>query len=225
VTYYAKTGGEHGLHAWVGRLGDRVVMFEVGGATGVPSEESVTDVGTALLAGLQEDASYQLDPALNAESGGSASGYSTGSLPATPHQMLSEQELGVALAGWSSWEARGDATRLTIPCLSTNPAKAQSGSSQSVGTTAEMTFHDFASTADAAGGMQQLLAQLASCNNGPWDLDSTTVPGAVVASYPHGVAWVAQQGKTVGVLTIGEATDPPTAVKLSVGKLVMGSLP
>lgn len=218
-------GSATSVTAWVARLGDRL-SFAMILAPGRQTAGQRTVIGAALLAAVQVDDSYRDSDALQID-GGSATASaapSQASEPPAAHPGIVDSDLAAALDGWSSWADRGDSTSAQLPCLTTSPQGSSSGSGLSVGTTGELATYDFETSDAAARGMQQLLVALIACDNGPWDVDSTTVPGVVVASHPDGVVWVAQQGPTMAVFTLADATDPPDRVKLAVGKLVIDSL-
>jgi hypothetical protein len=206
--------------AWVARL-DNKLSFSMVWADGRQTAAQRTALGAALLGALQTDETYRIDDALRVDSSSSGSGEASAGSTMVAHASFGSALLADALAGWSSWDANGDATSPNLPCLSDGPEGTNSGSKASVGSTGELSFYDFSSTADARAGQQQILMQLASCNDGPWTIDSTTVSGAVVAWHPNGTVWVAQEGSTIAILTLTDATDPPRSVKLAVGKLVI----
>ena len=222
------SGSRASQQAWVARLDNRIGILMVVGAQGEPSTESISALGAAIMAALQDDASYVESDALTGE--GSASGSASASAgpaseaPSPALNQVDERALAASLSGWSSWAIQGNSTAQDFPCLSDSPGSSTSGMSTTVGTTGEQSFNDFASSSEAAKGMQSLLALLASCDSASWTLDSTTVPGAVVASYDGGVVWVAQAGRTVTAFKLGDAGTPPADVAVAVGKLVISSL-
>jgi hypothetical protein len=225
VTSYDLRGDGSGMTetAWVARLDNRL-SFSMVLADGRATDAQREDLGAALLGGLQVDESYRISDALQGEVVASGSGEASAGATVVAHPSFNQVLLADALAGWSSWAANGDATTPSLPCLTdSSPDGTTSGSSESVGSTGELSFYDFASGAEARAGQQQILMQLAACENGPWTIDSTTVPGAVVASDPHGVVWIAQQGSTIAMFTLADATDPPRSVELDVGKLVINA--
>jgi hypothetical protein len=206
--------------AWVARLDNRL-SFSMVLADGRATDAQREELGAALLGGLQVDESYRISDALHGEVVASGSGQASAGATVVAHPSFNQVLLADALAGWSSWAENGDGGTAYLPCLGDSPSGTSSGSSESVGSTGDLSFYDFASAADARAGQQQILMRLAVCDSGPWTIDSTTVPGAVVASHPHGVVWIAQQGSTIAMFTLADATDPPQSVKLAVGKLVI----
>ena len=222
TTYAMASNGPISRQVWVARLDNRLGLVLVNGRLAL-SGQSLDD---PIIAALQADASYTMGDALQTDEGsGSASAApSDATEPPAAHPGMVDSDLAAALDGWSSWADHGDSTSAQLPCLTTSPEGSSSGSGLSVGTTGELATYDFETSAAAARGMQQLLVALMTCDSGPWDIDSTTVPGAVVASHPDGVVWVAQQGNATAVFTLADATDPPSRVKLAVGKLVIDSL-
>jgi len=224
VTGYALSVPRSGSRqAWVARLDNRLGLVLVTGSGPALPEHALDD---AIIAALQADASYTMGDALQMDgaSGSASASPSQASEPPAAHPGMVDSDLAAALDGWSTWVDHGDSTAAQLPCLTTSPQGSSSGSGLSVGTTGELATYDFETYAAAARGMQQLLVALMACDNGPWDVDSTTVPGAVVASHPDGVVWVAQQGPALAVFTLADATDPPNRVRLAVGKLVIDSL-
>lgn len=223
VTHYEMPpSGTLSKQVWVGQLDNRLAMVLVNGERSLPGDS----LGNPIIAALQADASYTMGAGLQTD-GGTASASpapSQTSKPPAANPGIVDSQLAAALDGWSSWSDHGDSSAAQLPCLTTSPQGSSSGSGLSVGTTGELATYDFETSSAAARGMQQLLVALIACDNGPWDVDSTTVPGAVVASHPDGVVWVAQQGPTMAVFTLADATDPPNHVRLAVGKLVIDSL-
>jgi len=223
VTAYAMSlPGPISKQVWVARLDNRLAMVLVNGGRSLPGD-SLDD---PIIAALQADASYTMGDALQMDgaSGSASASPSQASEPPAARPGMVDSDLAAALDGWSTWADHGDSIAAQLPCLTASPQGSSSGSGLSVGTTGELATYDFETSAAAARGMQQLLVALMACDNGPWDVDSTTVPGAVVASHPDGVVWVAQQGNAMAVFTLADATDPPNRVKLAVGKLVIDSL-
>lgn len=218
-------GTESASAAWLVRLDNRVgLMFATGSAP--PSDQALDQVGSAVMAALQVDDSYRWSDSLDATSSQSGSAYASGgdSQPPIDHQPMDESDLAAALDGWSSWSASGSSTKAQVSCLTGSPDGATSGSSSSLGTTAEQSFHDFASSQEAQHGVEQLMNDLASCDSVTWNLDYDTIPNGIVASSPHAVVWVAKQGRSIAVLTLGDATDPPAAVASAVGDLLRATL-
>lgn len=221
TSYDLRVDSEMTETAWVASLDNRL-SFSMVLADVRPTDAQREDLGAALLGALQVDESYRISDFLQGEVVDSGSGQASAGATVVAHPSFNQVLLADALAGWSSWAANGDATTPSLPCLTdSSPEGTTSGSSESVGSTGELSFYDFASAADARTGQQQTLMQLAACENGPWTIDSTTAPGAVVASHPHGVVWIVQQGSTIAMFTLADATDPPRSVKLAVGKLVI----
>jgi len=231
VVHYAVTanGSRYEQEAWVARLGNTFALVMVL-APGDPSDEVSIALGDAMMAALQDDASYRISDGSGLDSGsGSASSSpssSSGSSAPTPaHRSIGEEELADALGGWSTWTANGNMTAMQLPCLGDNGmTDSTSSSGTSIGTTGEQSFSNFDSAADAAKAVPELTAGVLACDSAQWNLDSTTVPGVVVASSDHGAAWIAQQGATVTVFKLGDSGTPPKDVAVAVGKLVLETL-
>jgi hypothetical protein len=228
VSYYAlPTGDDTAQQAWVGRLDNRLGLILVRGAPGNPPDDDVTALAWALVAALQVDESYELaDSMISSISEGSASASAAaGSTPIPVHRTIGEKELADALRGWSSWSAMGDTTAMSLPCVDSRwDSGSISASGMSVGNTGEQSFAYFESARDAAMAVPALLSRLASCASADWSIDSTTVPGLVVASYDGGTVWVAYQDTTLTLFKLAGAGDPPAAVAKAVGKLVLDTL-
>lgn len=226
TTYSLPADGPATETVWVARLDNRV-SFAMLLADGSPTAAQRRALGAALLGALQEDQSYRLGDAQQIEGSGSATAkppVSASTESAAPVQTIDLDSLAAALAGWSTWQETGDIKAApALPCL-TGPTTSSSGSGESVGTTAELSVYDFDSEQAALQGMQQVLGMLAACSDGPWDLDSTTAPNAVIGSHPEGTVWVVRQGSRVATFTIGGATSPPRAVRLAVAELVRNAL-
>ena len=213
----------------VARLDNRLALFALTGASVAPNETRAR-LGEAVLAALQVDETFKVHEALLAEptaefTGGVETAHvAPSSSIEPPVETIDTDGLAAALAGWSTWAEAGDIKPAQpLPCL-TGPTTSSSGSGASVGTTGELSVYDFDSEQAALQGMQQVLGKLAACSNGPWDLDSTTAPNAVIGSHPDGTVWVVRNGSRVATFTIGGATNPPPGVRLDVAELVRGWL-
>jgi len=218
------------VQAWVGRLDNRLGLVMVHGSAAPPSDDDVAALATAILAALQVDESYKLADAFQVDSGsGSASGSATASAGAPvqvgeAQRQIREQDLATALGGWSTWSSQGNQTTAAeLPCLG-DWSSSTSGMSASIGTTGEQSYAWFDSSTDASREVPALITRLLACDSAQWTVDSTTVPGVVVASYDGGTVWIAQQGPTIALLKLAGTGNPPADVATAVGELVLGTL-
>jgi len=219
------------VQAWVARLDNQLGLVMVNGASAPPSDDNVAALATASLAALQVDESYKLADAFQLDGGsGSASGSATASAGPSvqvgqPQRQIREQDLAEALGGWSTWSSQGSQTTAPdLACLSDDLSASSSGMSASIGTTGEQSFAWFDSSTDANRAVPALITRLLACDSALWTVDSTTVPGVVVASYDGGTVWIAQQGSTVALLKLPGTGNPPADVAKAVGELVRGTL-
>jgi len=222
VTLFAMSmPGPVSRQVWVARLDNRLAMVMVNGARSLPGDS----LDEPIIAALQADASYTMGDALKTDSGTATAvpAPSETSAPPDAHAGIAGSDLAAALDGWSTWAETGDIASPSLPCL-TSPSTSSSGSGQSVGTTGELSVYDFDSEQAALQGMQQLVAKLAACSNGPWDLDSTTVTDAVIGSHPEGTVWVVRNGSRLAAFTLGGASNPPAGVRSAVADLVRETL-
>lgn len=229
VTYQAIGDGADLNHVWVANLDGQISYLLLAGSAERPSDETIDEVSTALMAALQADASYRTDDL--DELGGEASGSASAGAPSEgvgevlSHESIDPDTFREALADWSDWSLNSSGfTSPTLPCVGTHWPRSTSMRAGSLGGTAEDGTITFANQEDASAAVPWLMSKLASCTEAEWAVDSTTVPGAIVAWTAEGTIWVAQVGSEVALLQMVEATKPPAEVRMAVGKLVLESL-
>ena len=114
------------------------------------------------------------------------------------------------------------------PCTGnwSSAAEGASGGNFDVSTNGEpgQAWHEvigFASVANASDAADRLVENLASCETAEWQAKQVGQTGAVLASSAHGLIWVRQNGRKLGLL-VAATTDgpPPQKVQVEIADLV-----
>ncbi|TWG96949.1 hypothetical protein L615_000400000510 [Nocardioides sp. J9] len=126
-------------------------------------------------------------------------------------------ELGKALTGTTGWAvSTGDPTIL-FPCSDDwSGGAGGAGGSVGVGPGAGGggVFHSTVGFPDAPGAataVARLVGALESCAGASWQVRPVTGTGALLASSPDGVVWIAPEGASVSLLEVPTDDGPPPA--------------